>query len=338
MNLITGGSGFLGTALAERLIAAGKRVRMLDMRPPKIEGTDLVDFALGDVTNLEAVYEACKDVDIVFNLVSLLPCSRAGRMFWNVNVGGTKNVLKASMKRGVTKIVHVSSSIVYGIPERVPLHENSRTAPVGDYGKSKLAAENICAKYLKEGVDITVLRPRFIIGPGRLGLLTILFDWVRRGKKIYLIGSGENHFQMVSVYDLVEACILAVTKGSHETINIGADNVPTVREQMEALAEHAKTDARVFPIDATLARTVLRMLDFFKLTPLGTEHYLIADKNYILDTTKAKQILGWRPKYDNISMTIAAYDWYLQNCKDISVNLPSDLPNQGILKLLRYFS
>lgn len=339
MNLITGGSGFLGLNLAKKLAAKNEKVRIFDLRIPGIKNKR-IEFFKGDIINFDDVYNACDNVDIVFNLASLLPCSRAGQMFKKVNVGGTENLLKASLKRKVKKVIHVSSSIVYGVPERIPCDETCRTRPLGAYGKSKLDAEKLCLDYIRKGLKITILRPRLIIGPGRLGLLTILFEWVRRGKRIYLIGSGKNHFQMVSVYDLIDACLLSAKRGSNEIINIGVDNVPTVYELMKALIKHAKSNSKMTPVNATFARYVLRLLDFFRLTPLNAEHYFIADKEYVLDTKKAKKILGWKPKYSQIEAMNSAYDWYMANYKGFSKkeHLPSDFPEERLLKLLRFFS
>lgn len=323
MRLIIGGSGFLGTNLAQKLLSLGEKVRIYDIRPPRVHASKLLDFVRGDVRDSEAVYDACKNVDLVFNMIP------------QVIVRGVENVLEASIRTDVSKVVYVSSSMVYGVPKFAPCDESCEPNPVGGYGKSKLQAEKLCKNYLKKGLDITILRPKLIVGPGGLGFLTIIFEWVRRGKNVYIIGSGENRFQMVSVSDVSEACVLASTKGSGEIFNIGSDNVPTVRQQMEALKEHAGTGSQVIPVNATLAKSILGLLSFFRVSPIDAQYYILADKDYVLDTTKAKRILGWTPKHDNIEMTIAAYDWYVQNYKELPSRLPAD---RGIMRLLKYIS
>lgn len=336
--LITGGAGFLGINLAKRLSARGERVRILDLHEPP-EKPRNVRFLRSDITDFAAVSDACRGVSVVYNLASMLPVTRAGGYFWKVNVQGTENVLRAAVQNRVRKVVHLSSSIVYGIPEKVPLDEMSRTQPLGDYGKSKLAAEGKCTEYM-DRLDITILRPRLILGPGRLGLLTILFDWVSRGKKVYLIGSGRNRFQMVGVQDLVDACLLAAAKkaAKGQVFNIGADNVVTVHGLLSGLVRHAGSSSRIVPVHAGLARNALRLLDCLRLTPLNAEHYFIADKDYVLSTEKAKRLLGWRPKQGMQEMMNAAYDWYMRNKGTITEAGPSDFPEQRLLKLLRLFS
>lgn len=338
MYLITGGAGFLGKNLGECIINVRQdKVRIFDLRekrdyPPEIE------YIKGDITKVEEVEKVVNGCSIIYNFVSLLPCSRAGGEFLRVNVEGTRNILEAAFKNKVKKIIHVSTSVVYGVPEKIPLNENFQTKPIGDYGKSKVQAENICLEYIKKGLNISIIRPRFIIGPGRLGILTILFDWISQGKNIYTIGSGENRFQMVSVYDLIDACLLAEEKGRPGIYNIGADNIPKVKELLTALVMHAGTGARVIPTNANLIRSILIILDKLNLTPLGTEHYLIADKDYILDTSKAKKELGWVPKYGHIEMMNAAYDWYIENRNRLTSELESDFPHEKLLKILKWFS
>jgi nucleoside-diphosphate-sugar epimerase len=338
MYLIAGGAGFLGKHLAERLIRGNaSAVRIFDLRR-EINSLPDAEYTRGDVTDFSQVETAIKGCSVVFNLVSLLPCSRGRREFFRVNVEGTRNICAAALMNKVGKIVHVSTSIVYGIPAEIPLTEESPVKPVGDYGRSKLLAEDVCREYIKKGLNLTILRPRFIVGPGRLGLLTILFDWLSRGKNIYTIGSGANRFQMVSVYDLARACLLAAGKGGCGVYNIGADNVPTVRELLSALAGHAGTNSRVIPVNARLAKFLLIALDRLNLAPLGTEHYFIADKDYILDTSKAKVELGWLPEHGQIEMMNSAYDWYIAHREELRAEIKADFPQEKILKVLKYLS
>lgn len=338
MKLITGGLGFVGRTLAARLLESGEKVRILDRRIPSQPLPPNCEYIPADVSDFAAVREACRNVGVVFNLVSLLPCSRAGRDFWRVNADGTANVLRASAEAGIRKVVHLSSSIVYGVPKEVPILEDSPLSPVGDYGKSKLAGENHCRTYMTTGLDVTILRPRFIVGPGRLGLLVILFEWIRLGRKIYTIGSGRNRFQMLSVDDLVEACFLAQDRAHGETINVGAEPVPTLYDLLSDLIRHARTPSAITPIPAWLARNSLRLLSLFNLSPLGIEHYLIADKEYVLDTTKARTLLGWTPKHDMGAALRSAYDWYCSNRETLSRDSEQDFPAEGFLRLLKLIS
>ncbi len=338
MYLITGGGGFLGRNLAAALAASGKaRVRIFDLRKDEspLPG---VEYCRGDVTQERAVSDAVRGAKAVINLASLLPCSRAGKSFYRVNEGGTKKILEASFENGVEKFIHVSSSVVYGIPAELPLTETSPLRPIGDYGRSKLLAEDACREYAGKIPQMVILRPRMIIGPGRLGLLGILFDWIRRGKNIYTIGSGSNRFQMAGAVDVAEACMRVLERGGSGVYNIGSDNVPTVRDLLQGVIRHAGTRSRIIALDARLARAALAMLDILNLVPLGREHYLIGDKDYILDTSRAKRELAWVPRHSHEELMNAAYDWYIKNQSLKQGANSADFPREKALRLVKWFS
>ncbi len=334
--LIAGGGGFLGIKLAERLAELRHNILIYDLRLSLPITHKRITFVRGDIRFPHLLTKICKGIDIIFNLASLLPCSRAGDLFTKVNVDGNDNLLQAAQKQKIKKFVYVSTSIVYGIPETIPLREDCIPKPVGPYGESKLRAEQRCLDAMKQGLTVTILRPRFIVGPGRLGLLRILFDWIHRGKNVYVIGKGSNRFQMVGIFDLVDACILALNKGDNEIINIGADDTPPVYDLLQGVITHAGSSSHIVRLPASLARITLKLLDMCALTPLNSEHYYIADKEYILDTTKAKKILGWKPKYSHQDMMNKAYDWFLTG--EMQEEIISDNPNEGLLKVLKFFS
>ncbi|PYN81348.1 MAG: hypothetical protein DMD97_02360, partial [Candidatus Rokuibacteriota bacterium] len=138
------------------------------------------------------------------------------------------------------------------------------------------------------------------------------FEWVRQGKAIYLLGAGRNRVQMTSAWDVADACLLAAERPASrgEILNLGAEEVPTVREQVEALVAHARARSRIVAIPATLLRNAARLLHLVGLSPIVPEHYLLADKTFILDVSRARTLLGWKPRYTNVTMTTEAFDWY----------------------------
>ena len=143
---------------------------------------------------------------------------------------------------------------------------------------------------------------------------------------------------MLGVHDFVDACRKAIKKGSNQIFNLGSDKVPTVREMLQDFVGHARTKSKVIGTNAFFVRNILRVLDWFKLTPLNIEHYMIADHDYVVDTTKAREMLDWRPKTTNQQMMKEAYDWYIVNEHSLRQDLRSDMPAQGLLKLLRAMS
>src|SRR5262249_46347261 len=196
-----------------------------------------------------------------------------------MNVALVGNVLDASAKAGVRKVVHVSSSGVYGVPTTVPVREDHPQRPLGAYGRSKIEGERLCLAFGERGGDVTVLRPMSLFGPHMSGVFLLLFDWVRRGKNVWLLGAGCNTVQMVSAWDVADACVLAAASPAARgaILNVGAPGTVSVRRQVDALVAHAGTGSRVVPLPAALVRAGARTLGLVGLSPIVPEHYLLAN-------------------------------------------------------------
>ncbi|MCK5305936.1 MAG: NAD-dependent epimerase/dehydratase family protein [Candidatus Omnitrophica bacterium] len=339
MNLITGGSGFIGINIARSLLEKGKRVKVLDIAPP---GMDIVKNKIEhlniDIRNRREVIEACQGAENIYHTVSLVPISKAGRKFWDVNVEGTRNILEGALKHGVKKIIHMSSSAVCDINQKNPLTEESQIKPLGAYGHSKYAAEKVCHEYRKKGLDITIVRPRTVLGPERLGIFGILYDWIKNGKSIYIIGDGSNKIQFMHIKELAEACILMTQKVSNEVFNIGTDRFSALKDDLGALIDYAGTKSRIVCLNPTLAIGTLRILDKLGLSPLADWHYLSYHKDFYFDITKVKRMLNWQPSYSNKEMLIESYQWYLEHFKEVKIQIGTThrkSVKQRLLKLLR---
>ncbi|MFA5843283.1 MAG: NAD-dependent epimerase/dehydratase family protein [Coriobacteriia bacterium] len=344
MDLITGGSGFMGTHLARRLLADGKRVRLFDPAEPAPDLRDRVEWVAGSVLDTEAVFQACRGVDVVYHTAALVPLSKAGRGFEDVNARGTGNVAEACVALGVRRLVHVSSSAVYDpAVTAMPVTEETRLSPVGAYGRSKRTAELEVEAAGERGLQWVIIRPRTILDEGRGGIFQILFDWARAGKMLYTIGDGSNPFQLVSASDLASACVLAASEPGAvgEAFNVGAAEFGTLDDLMGDLAEYASTGSRVVHLSAPFARAVLKVLDILRLSPLAEWHYRTMDKPFIFSTRKAERILGWAPIDSNRAMLVRSYDWYLAHHDDLdsrSGTTHRTSPRQGFLRILRKVS
>jgi len=344
-HFITGGSGFVGQHLVDECLQHGDEVVVFDREPLSEKHTKnpKVHFVEGDVRDVSALTEAMQGCDVVHHNAALLPIAKAGKAYWEVNVGGTKAVLEAARATGIRKVLNVSSSAVYGVPLELPVTEETSVSPVEDYGKSKVEAENICKKFREEhDLDISIVRPRTIIGIGRVGIMGMLFDWIMASKRIYIIGNGKNLYQFIGVDDFVHACYLMTIKPcKNEDFNIGTHTYGTVREDLEALVKHAGTTARVQPTSATLLRMILKPLNVLRISPLGPYHYTVADKPIYFDITKAETMLGWKAQAGNIEALVESYDWYKENRDAINAQVGtthSKSVKQGILAILRKFS
>ena len=312
---ITGGSGFLGLHLARQLRADGEDVRTLDLEPLDPELTSSgIDSITADIRDGAAVGALCRNADVVVHAAAALPIQGSSEEIRSVNVDGTATVLAAAAQSGVRRVVFVSSTAVYGIPHVHPIDEGMQLDPVGAYGASKIDAERVCAEFGARGLEVVIIRPKTFVGPERLGVFEILFDWIRDGRRIYTIGSGHNRYQLLAVEDLVEALVLAGTRPVAGRIyNVGAQQFGTVREDLQALIDHAGSTSRITPLPARPVQVTLRALELLRVSPLAEWHYKTADKDSFVSIERAQTELGWTPRLSNAETLIDAYRWYEDN-------------------------
>jgi nucleoside-diphosphate-sugar epimerase len=206
--LVTGGAGYFGDLLVRRLREGAYDVRVLDLCKPEDPYAG-VENIQGDIRDPPVVARACRGIDVVFHNVAQVPLAKDKRLFWSVNRDGTRTLLEACLALNVRRLVYTSTSAIYGVPKSNPVSEATEPAPREDYGKAKLAAESLCWEYASRGFEISIVRPRTIIGHGRLGIFQILFEWIYQGKNIPVLDSGKNIYQFIHADDLAEACILA---------------------------------------------------------------------------------------------------------------------------------
>lgn len=309
-TLVTGATGFLGRYVLAALAKAGARVRAFDVRMPQAAPRD-VEWLQGDVRDRQAVRDACEGATRVIHLAGLIPQKSPGdATMWAVNVDGTQHVLDGARATGVKRVVYVSSAEVYGLPTVIPCPEDTPLAPQGVYGRSKVAAEKLCRSMQSVGVEVVILRPPTIIGPGLdEPFIVSLLDAVAQGGRVPLLGRGSNRFQMVHGDDMAEACLLAATLDgiAGRIYNIGATDVPPLRQVAEALIECVGSRARVISVPLPLVRVAMAILRPLGKAPLAPEHLAIATHDYVFDTSRAHRELGWYPRYGVVDALLDTY-------------------------------
>jgi nucleoside-diphosphate-sugar epimerase len=311
-HLVTGGSGFLGNLVARRLHARGEKVRILDIwedptRPPEIE------FVNCDILDRTGVARAMNGIDVVHHNVALVPLTKAGKRFQEVNVDGSRIAAEEAVRARVKSFIHMSSSAVFGAPKQCPIAADTPTGPIEIYGRAKLAGEQAVLKVCREaGLPHVVIRPRTIIGEGRLGIFQILFEWISEGRNVYVIGDGNVKFQFVHAHDLMDAYLRVLDSGATGVFNIGAAEYGTLREALEHLIIHAGTKSKVKSLPAGPAIGALRLLDLLSLSPLAPWHYLTYHKAFYFDLEPILK-LGWQPRYSNDAMLRESYDSFLRD-------------------------
>ena len=313
---ISGGAGFLGLHLARRLLADGHAVRTLDLAPLddlELEGS--VEEIRGDVRDARAAGELVEGAGVLVHAAAALPIRGSRHEIFSANVGGTAAALAAALEAGVRRVLFVSSTAVYGVPEVHPIGEDAPLVGVGHYGGSKIEAERVCLDFVRRGLDCVIVRPKTFVGPERLGVFEILFDWIHDGRRIYVLGDGSNRYQLLAVEDLVDAVLLAAGAAgvAGEAINVGAKEFGTVRSDLQALIGHAGSRSRLTPVRARPAELALRALELARLSPLAEWHYRTAHRDSYVDVSKAERLLGWRPRLSNAEALCHTYDWYLKH-------------------------
>lgn len=309
-HLVTGGSGFLGNLIAQRLLEQGERVLAADLwEDPKRDRR--IEFVRCDVRNAAQVAKAMQGVDVVHHNAAMVPLTKSQNGFDEVNVQGTRTVAEAAAAAGVQRFVHMSSSAIYGAPADVPITLETPTHPIEAYGRSKLAGEVAVREVSrKTGMPLIVIRPRTILGPGRLGIFQILFEWIRANVNVYVIGSGDVLFQFVHAHDLMDAYMLAAASNRDGVYNVGTPEYGTLREALETLIAGVGSTSRVRSLPERLTIGTLRALDHLRLSPLAPWHYLTYHKPFCFDVRHVQE-LGWQPRYSNDAMLLESYRMFL---------------------------
>jgi len=292
----------------------------------------------GDMRDRERAAELVDGADVLVHAAAALPIRGSRRLIMSVNVDGTDVLLAAAQAAGVARVVYISSTSVYGVPRLHPIPEDAPLHGVGAYGESKIASEE---RVRAAGVDWVIIRPKTFIGPERLGVFEILFDWIHEGRRIYVLGDGSNRYQLLAVVDLVDAIVRAAEADvAGEVFNVGATEFGTVRSDLEALIVHAGTRSRVRPVPARPAELALRALELAKISPLVEWHYKTASRDSYVDVSKAQRLLGWAPTKSNVDTLTENYDWYAAHRDQLrSAGVTHRVPwNQQALRLLKRIS
>lgn len=340
--LITGGAGFLGINLTRYLLARGHRVVSLDIADFDYPERDQITEIKGDIRDKSAVDRAMQGVDIVVHTAAALPLYSPEDIY-TTDIDGSRNVLQSAYEHKVERLIHISSTAVYGIPDHHPLYETDRLQGVGPYGEAKVLVEEMCQAYREKGMCIPIIRPKSFVGPERLGVFALLYDWAKDGKNFPVLGSGNNRYQLLDVEDLCDAIYLTATLPCdkvNDVFNIGAKEFGTIKEDYQAVLDYAGKGGKIVPIPAGPAIWLLRMLEKVNLSPLYKWVYETVTEDSFVSIEKAERVLGFRPKYSNKEALIRNYQWYIDHLHEfegksgVSHRTPW---KQGALALAKWF-
>ncbi|MFX1512107.1 MAG: NAD-dependent epimerase/dehydratase family protein [Promethearchaeota archaeon] len=320
--LVTGGTGFLGSHIVDELVESGYDVRVMVRKSSKtthLLDMNVIELVVGDITQPKTLPAAMKEIEVVFNNAAVMEDWGSWSKFSPVNVDGTRNVLEAARKQDILKIAHTSSTAVYGFPNsKEGITEGFPKNPVGNYQKSKWAAEQVVDEYIDDyGMDIAYVRPPFILGSHDQYSTPLFVDAIQKGEMV-IIGSGKQLQSFVHARDAAQCLRLIVetpnTQG--EAYNVTSFDLPA-EELYIKYAEllDVKTDFRYIPY--RLAYVLGAFFGFFgkmrrkKDSPLMTTFRAkLLGTNYLIDSTKAREQLGYVPRFDFETTVRDSLQWY----------------------------
>lgn len=315
----------LGARLTKELARRGHDVRALDTKPMP-DAPEGVETVKGDVRSADIAQLACEGVEVVFHLAAVSPRSQSSEEeFRSVNVKGTETMLSAAVAESVRRFVFSSSTEIYGVPDRAPLTEDAPKKLPGACSRTKHEGEELCLRYAADfGIEVVMLRTPPIFGPGRRSgeFYSGSFEDVAAGRPIRIIGAGDNRRQAVACSDACAAFILAAEAPAAvgEAFNIASEPAKTlsVAQTAERVIRKIGSKSKLTFTNKTLARVMVRLLSVLD-RPVALDEYSgtpLAD--YVFEIEKAKKLLGYKPRKDDVEAIAETAEWY---CKTNSLTI-----------------
>ena len=301
--LVTGGAGFVGSNLVNQLVKEGATVTVLDDlftgRKENIAFLKEIKFVEGSVTDYELVAELVKKSEIVFNLAvrNIIVSTTSPLLDFQVNGGGTFNVLLAAKNYGVERVVYTSSASVYGNPRYLPINEDDHLSTLNPYAASKLSGENYSSAFYESyGVPVVVLRYSNVYGINQsplnpyCGVISKFFDRIMNGRAPQIHGDGEQTRDFTYVDDVVEATLLAALnpKAEGEVFNVGTGKETSINELVHYIIEL---------VDTTISPVYIDKRDIDNI------------RRRVLNIEKIRRVLRWVPNTTLVKGLEKTYDW-----------------------------
>ena len=341
--LITGGAGFFGSILKKELVEKGHACVSIDLCPDSAEHPNLTCIQ-GDIRDTALVEKTFSEnrFDAVFHLAAMLAHDRKRiDNLWTSNVDGTAIIADACIRHGVGKLVFTSTNCLWAKNFDVQVTEDEVPDPIEIYGKSKLEGEKILLAR-KDKLNSVIFRCPTIMDEGRLGLLSILFEFIEENRKLWMVGDGNNRYQFIYAKDLAHACELALDHPSTDIFNIGADDVKPFNEVYSYVIRHSGSKSRLAHFPKWFIIPCMKLASKLGISPLGPYQYKMIASNFMFDTSKIKRKLGFQPTKTNEEMLLRAYEFYHRNREAIehrtNVSAHNECAKMGIIRLLKWLS
>ncbi|HUQ85575.1 MAG TPA: NAD(P)-dependent oxidoreductase [Candidatus Limnocylindrales bacterium] len=317
--LITGGTGFLGVHLARKFLKEKYVVTLFDLA--ELDAEDLigkVKVVLGDIRDSKIINKALIGQDYIVHAAAALPIQVDKKVIFSVNIDGTRNILSSALKNKIKRLVFISSTAVYGVPKHLPETETSPLDPIGHYGISKIEGEKLCMEYQKKGLQVNIIRPKTFLGTERLGVFELWFEAIYTDKRVFILGDGNNKYQLLAVTDIADAIEKALTtRVNGEIFNIGAEKFGTWKSDLGYVIKQTKSKSKITGLPTLPSQFILQALEVLRLSPIAAWHYKTMPVDSYVSVEKAKKLLHWQPKKSNQDLFLESYLWYKQNRKSV---------------------
>jgi len=295
--------------VAQRLAAESWSVRVLDVAAVPDHDAEPVEQVRADVCDASAVHAAMQGVDVVVH-AAFMPPERSLPSLERVNVVGTRTVLDAAENCGA-RVVMISSTIVDRPLRPHPVHRDAPQTRLHRYAETRRTAERLADGAARRGLPVAILRPKTFLGAGAVGAFAVLFDFLRSGHDVPLLGRGCNRYQLLDIADFADAVAVLTAGAQTGTFGAGATEFGTTAEDLGALVAHAANGARLRLLPAPLSRAALRLVDGLGLAPFSEWHQACArGEESVVDTARLLSA-GWSPARSNAQALCDAYDWYV---------------------------
>jgi nucleoside-diphosphate-sugar epimerase len=322
-TLVTGGTGFTGSHLVRRLLHAGHTVVVLDNQPGHYVD-DLrrlgADILIGSVTDRDLVWKAIQGCEVVHHLAAAFrKVNLAKKVYWNVNVEGTRYLIEAALQSAVKTFVYCSTCGVHGDIKRGPADERAPISPADYYQYTKYEGERVVSQYVGKGLKIVTLRPTAIYGPGDPERFFMLFKLISKGR-FFMFGNGQAHYHPVYIDNLVDAFELAAAleKGDGEVYLIGDEHSYTLNELVSTIAKTLAVDLKIYhvpfrPLWVAALASEIAYKPFRVDPPLFRRRIDWFRQNRAFNIAKAQRELGYRPKVNLVQGLANTAVWYREH-------------------------
>ncbi len=332
--LVTGGTGFTGSALVMRLVNLGYSVKTIDykegIRVDQLKDAG-VEVIIGSIIDKNLIDKSTENIDFVFHVAAAFrELDVPNEHYYNVNVNGTRNVFEAAEKHNIKKVVYCSTQGVHGHIANLPGNENSPIAPEDYYQQTKYEGELVAQEFIKKGMKVTIIRPTAIYGPGDPERFYMIFKRAKTGV-FPMFGKGNTFYHPVYIDNLIDSFILSMDldKGNGQTYIIADEEYFPIKELVKRVGKALNIDVKIkyYPITPLVitGHVVEKMCKPFGIAPPifpRRVDWFRQVRAFSID--KAKRELGYKPKVGIDEGLKNTADWYeeMGYFSDNAKNLP----------------